>query len=141
MKVACPKCGKIQEVKKDDFLGRYFVCRKCHNAACWYKHSIRCEMNTQENKRNEIRFEHESTVLIENHQTGKCFEGKMSNYSTCGACIYTDYAPQPGSEIFIGIENSPYSGSHDIFRAKIVWCSPQTGKNTPYCFRIGAKYC
>jgi hypothetical protein len=28
-------------VKKDDFLGRYFVCRKCHHAASWYKHIVK----------------------------------------------------------------------------------------------------
>ena len=41
MKVLCPKCGKVQDVKKDDVLGRYFVCRECHRAASWYKHLIK----------------------------------------------------------------------------------------------------
>jgi hypothetical protein len=41
MKVLCPKCGKVQEVKKDDFLGRYFVCRQCHHAASWFKHLLK----------------------------------------------------------------------------------------------------
>jgi hypothetical protein len=97
-------------------------------------------MNSQENQRNENRFEHETTVLIENHQTGKCYEGKMSNYSTCGACVCTDFAPQPGTDIFIGIENSPYSSSHDVFRAKVVWYRQLPVKTTTYCFCIGAKY-
>jgi len=97
-------------------------------------------VNSQENQRHEIRFEHETMVLIENHQTGKYYEGKMCNYSTCGACVHTDFALQPGTDIFIGIENSPYSSSHDVFRAKVVWCSPLPGKNTTLCFCIGAKY-
>ena len=97
-------------------------------------------MNSEENQRNETRFEHKTTVLVENHQTGKYYEGTMCNYSTCGVCVHTDFAPQPGSDIFIGIENSPYSSSHDVFRAKVVWCSPLSGENAPFGFCIGAKY-
>jgi hypothetical protein len=37
MKLICPKCGKIQDVKKDDFMGRFFVCRYCRYAFMWEK--------------------------------------------------------------------------------------------------------
>jgi hypothetical protein len=97
-------------------------------------------MKAQKNRRTEDRFENETAVLIENHQNGKFYEGKMLNYSTCGVCVCTDFEPQSGTDIFIGIEKSPYSNSHDIFRAKIVWCTPLSEKKAANCFRIGAKY-
>ncbi|MGD8960927.1 MAG: hypothetical protein PVF29_03295 [Desulfobacterales bacterium] len=37
MKLICPKCGKSQDVNKDDMMGRYIVCRHCHYAFMWEK--------------------------------------------------------------------------------------------------------
>ena len=97
-------------------------------------------MSFQDNQRNENRFKHDTMVLIEIHQTGKYYQGRMRNYSTCGACIHSDCALQPGTDIFIGIENSPYSWSHDVFRAKVVWCNPRSEECKVFGFCIGAKY-
>lgn len=97
-------------------------------------------MNSQENLRNEDRFRHQSALLIEDHQTGKCYEGKMENYSTCGMCLQSDFKANPGADIFIGIENSPYSSNHDVYHAKVVWCRRFSAKIAPFYFCIGVNY-
>jgi DNA-directed RNA polymerase subunit M/transcription elongation factor TFIIS len=40
MKVVCPHCGRVLEIKKDDVMGRYVVCRECHYTFSWDKHVI-----------------------------------------------------------------------------------------------------
>ena len=35
MKIICPKCEKIQEIKKDELMGWYVVCRKCRFVFSW----------------------------------------------------------------------------------------------------------
>ena len=37
MVLICPKCGKVQDVSKDEMLGRYMVCRVCGYAFKWEK--------------------------------------------------------------------------------------------------------
>ncbi len=97
-------------------------------------------MNSFENHRNENRFEHQSAVLIEDHSAGKYYEGKMQNYSICGMCLHTDFKAKPGTDIFIGIENSPYSSSHDVYHAKVVWCKKFAREITPFYFCMGVNF-
>ena len=97
-------------------------------------------MNSLQNHRDENRFEHQSAVLIEDHQTGKYYEGIMQNYSTCGMCLQSDFNAEPGTDIFIGIENSPYSGTHDVYHAKVAWARRFSGKVSPRYFIIGVSY-
>jgi DNA-directed RNA polymerase subunit RPC12/RpoP len=37
MNLICPKCGKSQDVNKDEMMGRYIVCRYCRYAFMWEK--------------------------------------------------------------------------------------------------------
>ena len=37
MRLICPKCGKVQDVNKDEMMGRYIACRGCHYAFKWEK--------------------------------------------------------------------------------------------------------
>ena len=97
-------------------------------------------MNALQNQRNEIRFAHQAAVLIEDHRTEKYYEGKMQNYSTCGMCLHSDFRPESGADIFIGIENSPYSNNYDIVHAKVVWSRRFSRKNTPFNFCMGVNY-
>jgi hypothetical protein len=82
-----------------------------------------------------------TTVMFENYQTGSYHDGRMVNYSRGGMCLETDVAPEPGAEVFIGIEKSPYSTQHDVFRARVVWVRELPLKESYYSFGIGVKYC
>jgi len=38
MKITCPMCRSVLEIKKDDVLGRYYVCPNCHWTFQWESH-------------------------------------------------------------------------------------------------------
>ena len=97
-------------------------------------------MRTATDQRNEMRQQHESPILIEEFQSGKYYEGRMVNYSTCGMCLQSDFELEPGTDIFIGIENSPYSANHDIYRAQVTWCKQLRDVTAFFRFSIGVKF-
>lgn len=82
-----------------------------------------------------------STVMFENYLTGNYHDGRMVNYSRGGLCFEADVAPVIDTEVFIGIEKSPYSPHHDVFRAKVVWIRELPLKESYYAYAVGVKYC
>ena len=38
MKITCPMCQAVLEIKKDDVLGKYYVCPNCDWAFQWKRH-------------------------------------------------------------------------------------------------------
>ena len=91
--------------------------------------------------RRNMRFHHEDTIMLENYTSGRYFVGKMLNYSRGGLYFESDFAPTIGTEIFIGIENSPFTSSHEVYRAKVVWIRELPDSNPFFFYGIGAKYC
>jgi hypothetical protein len=91
-------------------------------------------------QRENPRFAHSATIMFENYLTGNYYEGRMVNFSRSGMCFEADFAPQVGTEIFIGIEKSPYSTSHDVFRAQVVWIRELPLIDSSYNFGVGVKY-
>lgn len=92
-------------------------------------------------QRENQRFQFTSPVMFENYLTGNYNDGRMVNYSRGGMCFETDVAPDIGAELFIGIENSPYSSHHDVFRARVVWIKERSLKDSYYAYGVGVKYC
>jgi hypothetical protein len=95
----------------------------------------------QNEQRESRRFQFTSPVMFENYLTGNYNDGRMVNYSRGGMCFETDVAPDVDSELFIGIESSPYSSQHDVFRAKVVWIRKLSLKDSYYAYGVGVKYC
>jgi hypothetical protein len=91
-------------------------------------------------QRKSPRRNYTTTVMFENYLTGNYFEGRMVNYSLDGMCFESDIAPEIGTEIFIGVEKSPYSPNHDVFRAKVMWHRALTLKESYYSVGVGVKY-
>lgn len=88
-----------------------------------------------EEKRENPRFPFSSTVMFEDYRAGTCHDGRMMDHSRTGMRFETGVAPELGAEIFIGMDRSPYSTAHDVFRARVVWLQPQ-----PFSFCVGVKY-
>jgi hypothetical protein len=65
----------------------------------------------------------------------------MYNYSRGGMYFEADYAPLPGTEIFIGIKDSPYDSGADLYRARIRWRRPLIKGSSVYQFGVGVRYC
>jgi len=40
MKITCPMCRAVLEIRKDDVLGKYFVCPNCHWTFQWENHIL-----------------------------------------------------------------------------------------------------
>jgi hypothetical protein len=88
-----------------------------------------------EEKRESPRFPFSSTVMFENYRNGTCHDGRMTDHSRTGMRFETGVAPELGAEIFIGMDRSPYSAAHDVFRARVVWLQAQ-----PFSYCVGVKY-
>jgi hypothetical protein len=98
-------------------------------------------MDSNPENRSTPRFEYHTTVMIENYPSGKYYEGRMFNYSRTGMYFESDFAPRVGSDLFIGIENSPYSSGHDVYRAKVKWCKELPDKASYFYYGVGVQYC
>jgi hypothetical protein len=79
-------------------------------------------------------------VKIGSLQSGISESARMVNFSNTGIYFETDELLQPGAEVFIGIENSPYSqaAAYECYLAKVKW--GKRLKNSPLAYGYGARY-
>ena len=97
-------------------------------------------MGQEFNKRRHERAKYKTPVKIESLQSGISESARMVNFSNTGIYFETDELFQPGMEIFIGIENSPYSqaAAYECYLAKVKW--GKRLKNSPFAYGYGARY-
>lgn len=91
-------------------------------------------------QRDTTRVNHKASIMLENLPAGSNFEAKMYNYSRGGMYFESDYAPLPGTEIYIGIVKSPYDSGPDLYRAQVRWRRQLPGQDSQYTFGVGVKY-
>ncbi len=92
-------------------------------------------------KRHTERMPHEATIIFEHFATRQYHEGRLLNFSRGGMCFASNFAPEVGAEIFIGIDKSPFSKNHDIYRAKVVWNRPLAEGDARFNFGVGVRFC
>jgi hypothetical protein len=97
-------------------------------------------MNATAEQRDTTRVKHKASILLENFPSGAHYQAHMYNYSRGGLYFESDYAPLPGTEIYIGIEKSPYDFGPDLYRVKIRWRKELSGQESKYTFGVGVKY-
>ena len=81
-------------------------------------------MATENDNKREARIDYRLPIRIEDVEAGINYNAEMINFNKNGMYFETDCAFQPGANIFIGIEESPYtseSGCYECYRAEIVW--------------------
>ena len=91
-------------------------------------------------QRNAMRLKHTTNIRLENFSAQTHYEAQMHNYSRGGMYFESDYAPLPGTEIYIGIEKSPYDSSPDMYRAQVRWRQKLHQQDSQYTFGVGVKY-
>ena len=91
--------------------------------------------------RNNERIKHKTDILFENYFSGAHYKAKMYNYSIGGLYFETDYAPLPGTEIYIGIKNSPYDSGADLYHARIRWRKQLKSVVSDRHFGVGVQFC
>jgi len=75
-------------------------------------------------KRSCARLDHQAQITLESFEVGVMHEARMFNYSKSGLYFESDFYLVPGTEIYIGISNSPFSssaGAYECFRSVIKW--------------------
>lgn len=92
-------------------------------------------------KRSDNRSDFKLPVTVEDSK-GIIYKARMVNYSKSGLYIETDWLLQPGAEIYIEMEKSPYA-SHPFdlperYRALILWRTKL--KNAFYSYGYGIRY-
>jgi Tfp pilus assembly protein PilZ len=97
---------------------------------------------TDENieKRNNARINHTSSLQVKDLQSGKIHNARMCNYSKEGVYFESDSVLNPGMQVYIGIQNSPYASLPDVLeyhRAEIMW--RRKLKRSFYQFGYGIK--
>ena len=74
--------------------------------------------------RDTARIDHISSLQVQDLESGKIHKARMFNYSKEGVYFESDSVLNPGTQIYIGIQNSPYASLPDVLeyhRAKIMW--------------------
>ena len=97
-------------------------------------------MEPRPDHRADMRYRHETAIMYEHYRSGRYYEGKMFNYSRGGMYFESNFAPEFGTEIFIGVENSPYTSGHDVYRAKVIRHVKLEGADSLFSYGIGVKY-
>ena len=76
-------------------------------------------------QRDDARINYKSPVKIEDLESLITLGARMVNYSRSGLCFETNELLQQSAEIYIGMENSPYTSpsfrSYECYRTKIIW--------------------
>jgi hypothetical protein len=98
-------------------------------------------MAAETDHRVDIRIKHKTDIQFENYYSGTYYEAKMYNYSPGGMYFEADYAPLPGTEIYIGVKNSPYDAAADVYRAQIRWRRQLAAGSSPFHYGVGVRYC
>ena len=100
-------------------------------------------MDSNPEGRKNTRFEYKTDIIHEDIQNGARRGAKMFNYSKDGLYFEADFLLKPGDEIYIGIEDSPYSSGgneYECYRALVMWRKTFTDDESAYKYGYGLKH-
>jgi len=96
-----------------------------------------------DDKREHERFDLNASMVYAFHDSDLFYQARMCNYGKGGMCFTSDNALEPGSDVYIMMENfSPDAVGaefYDGYLAEVRWCQksiPETATD----FRVGVKY-
>ncbi len=98
-------------------------------------------MNSNPENRDHTRFDYQAPIVLEDAKFGVLQGARMFNYSDFGLYFETDHFLAPGSDIYIGIPNSPYTPDPDVYEryhAVIKWRRPL--KKSSFYYGYGVRF-
>lgn len=100
-------------------------------------------MKIKDERRVFERYDNDAPIIYAYHNTDQFLHALMCNYSKDGMCFKTPDAIDPGSDIYIMMENySPDTIHADLYEgyfAEVRWCCPPAApEKTGYL--VGVKY-
>ena len=94
-------------------------------------------------KRECDRFDLDASMVYAYHDSDLFYQARMCNYCKCGMCFVSGNALEPGSDIYIMMENfSPDADGaefYDGYLAEVRWCQKFHRDNAEE-FKVGVKY-
>ena len=98
----------------------------------------RCEEN-----REHERFELNASMVYAFHDSDLFYQARMCNYCKGGLCFIADNAIEPGSDIYIMMENfapdAVGAEFYDGYLAEVRWCRKLFPKDADE-FKVGVRY-
>ena len=85
------------------------------------------QLTENQENRDTARMDHVSRVQVQDIESGKIHKARMFNYSKDGVYFESDSVLEPGMQIYIGIQDSPYAAMPDVLEyhlAQIMWRKP-----------------
>ena len=98
-------------------------------------------MNSNPEKRDNARFDYQAPIVLEDAKFGILQGARMFNYSDFGLYFETDHFLAPGTDIYIGIPNSPYTPDPDVYERYhtiIKWRKPL--KESSFYYGYGIRF-
>jgi hypothetical protein len=98
-------------------------------------------MNSNPEKRDNTRFDYQTPIVLEDSKFGVLQGARMFNYSDFGLYFETDHFLAPGTDIYIGIPNSPYTPDAEVYEryhALIKWRKPL--KRSSFYYGYGVRF-
>jgi hypothetical protein len=98
-------------------------------------------MSSNPEKRDNTRFDYQAPIVLEDATFGVLQGARMFNYSDFGLYFETDHFLAPGTDIYVGIPNSPYAPDEDVYEryhAKIKWRKPL--KHSSFYYGYGVRF-
>ena len=96
-----------------------------------------------DNKREHERFNLNASMVYAFHDSDLFYHARLCNYCKGGMCFVSDNAIEPGSDIYIMMENfTPDAVSaefYDGYLAEVRWCQKLLPENSDE-FKVGVKY-
>jgi hypothetical protein len=100
-------------------------------------------MNQKDERRVSERHDHHAAIIYAYHNTDRFFPAAMCNYSKDGMCFKTPDSIDPGSEIYIMMENyapdTIHAELYEGYFAEVLWCC-QLEDPDPPGYKVGVKY-
>jgi hypothetical protein len=100
-------------------------------------------MVRQTENRESERHKHEAALLYAFNDSEKYYSATMCNYGEDGMCFVAGYSLEPGSKIFIRIENYPDEAAgrniKEWYNAVVQWCEPMPNSDA-FFYHVGVKY-
>jgi PilZ domain len=96
-------------------------------------------MSLNPEKRDNTRFDYQAPIVLEDSKFGVLQGARMFNYSDFGLYLETDHFLAPGTDIYIGIPNSPYTSTPDVYEryhAEIKWRKPLNRSSFYYGYGV-----
>jgi hypothetical protein len=100
-------------------------------------------MDPEDERRMSERHDHHAAIIYAYHDTDQFFPAIMCNYSRDGMCFKTPNEIDPGSEIYVMMENFAPDAIHtelyEGYFGEVLWCFQQT-EGDPAGYKVGVKY-